>query len=121
MLIDWKMVEDLHAEIGTDDFAEVVMLFLSEVEEVLYGTAPDQMRNEELHFLKGSALNLGFVALVTCCRTGERVANGGRAPICLEQLQDTFARSKEEFLTGVAQYLPSDPLRSETRPALHLR
>ncbi len=48
-----------------DDFAEVVEMFLEEADEVagrLRGAAPTDVE-AELHFLKGSALNLGFASL----------------------------------------------------------
>ncbi len=108
MLIDWKMVDELHSEIGTDEFAEVVMLFLTEVEEVLDQMTPDALRDEDLHFLKGSALNLGFAALAEYCRSGDGPDKVSRRSASLPGLRATFARSKDEFLAGVSRYLPVD-------------
>lgn len=81
-MIDWKRVEALQNEIGVDDFNEVVELFLEEVEEVILRlkAGPDPARlGEELHFLKGSALNLGFAELGTICAAGEKQAAQGKA------------------------------------------
>ncbi|RWR04767.1 Hpt domain-containing protein [Paenirhodobacter populi] len=120
MLIDWKMVEDLHADIGTADFAEVVMLFLSEVEDVLNPITPGPLSSEELHFLKGSALNLGFVGLAGLCRD----ADAPDARMRRAMLQDTFVQSRNEFLARVGHYLRAvpaqEPVRSGIPPGFHL-
>ncbi len=73
-MISWERVRELRDEIGEDDFCEVVDLFLEEVEEVLarLRAEPNPASYEaDLHFLKGSALNLGFQALGALCRDGE--------------------------------------------------
>ncbi len=74
-MIDWERVQELRDEIGPDDFKEVVGLFMSEVEEVIarLRDCPDPNRLEEdFHFIKGSALNLGFAGLAELCGAGER-------------------------------------------------
>lgn len=68
-MIDWTRVKDLHEEVGSRDFEEVVTLFIDEVETALGRLDGDPTR-EDLHFLKGSALNLGFAALAQACRDG---------------------------------------------------
>lgn len=81
-MIDWERVESLRAEIGADDFGEVVTLFLEEVDEVvsrLQATPDPATYEDDLHFLKGSALNLGFSALSDLCHHGERRAASGQA------------------------------------------
>ncbi|MCL3881622.1 Hpt domain-containing protein [Marivita sp. GX14005] len=70
-MIDWTRVAELRSEIGADDFDEVAELFLMEVEDTLsrLDTAlhdPPHLR-ELLHFLKGSALNLGFHEVSEMC------------------------------------------------------
>lgn len=80
-MIDWLRMSELRDEIGQDGFDEVVDVFLEEAEEVVArlgaGPAPAQ---EDLHFLKGSALNLGFVEVAQLCQDGERLlAAGARA------------------------------------------
>ena len=63
MMIDWERTNELCAEIGSDGFAEIVELFLDEVEGVVrrLSKQPDPSRFEaDLHFLKGGAWNLGF-------------------------------------------------------------
>ncbi len=74
-MIDWERVHELREEVGKDDFREVVELFLEEVEGVIarLRDSPDPLRFEDdFHFLKGSALNLGFSALADVCQLGEK-------------------------------------------------
>ena len=63
-MIDWERIEDLRREVGQKDFADVVGLFFEEIDcslrEVFELTEPDEIR-DLLHFIRGSALNLGFL------------------------------------------------------------
>lgn len=69
-MIDWERIEDLHREVGQKDFADVVGLFFEEIDcslpEVFELTEPDEIR-DLLHFIRGSALNLGFFELARLC------------------------------------------------------
>ena len=76
-MIDWSRVEGLRDEIGAEDFDEVVELFLSEVEDridVALTKAESESFEGDLHFLKGSALNLGFDQFAQLCGAGEQQA-----------------------------------------------
>lgn len=99
-MIDWERVECLRAEIGEADFGEVVDLFLEEVEEVLGRLAahvrPRQLE-ADLHFLKGSSLNLGFADLAALCQAEERRAAAG-APVDRAPVAALYAASKKAFL-----------------------
>ncbi len=100
-MISWDRVNELRDEIGEEDFAEVAEMFLEEVEEVIQRlkTSPVPSRFEEdLHFLKGSALNLGFRALSDLCQEGERqAAHGDYDSIRLEPVFEVYTRSCIEF------------------------
>ena len=106
-MIDWERVGELRAEVGEDDFAEIAELFLAEVEEVVTRllTAPEADRlAEDCHFLKGSAVNLGFAEFARLCQAGERLAQVGRgAEISISELADSFERSRRAFFEGAAQ------------------
>ncbi|WP_420568950.1 Hpt domain-containing protein [Thalassovita sp.] len=81
-MIDWDRVSELYEQVGAEDFEEVVDLFLEEVAEVIdtLRLDPQASRLEaDLHFLKGSALNLGFADFSDKCSTGERQAAQGQA------------------------------------------
>ncbi|MGX0974358.1 HPt (histidine-containing phosphotransfer) domain-containing protein [Roseovarius sp. MBR-51] len=105
MMIDWNRVQDLRDEIGADAFGEVVELFLEEVDteiEKLRHTGPNLHLEGHLHFLKGSALNLGFAAFSDLCHRGEQAAAAGRyGAISLPEVLSCYAHSKSEFLSGL--------------------
>lgn len=101
-MIDWSRVATLRDEIGADDFDEVVELFISEVEETIdrLKTAPEVARLEEdLHFLKGSALNLGFDDFSGLCEKGEKMSADGNADaVDLSLVLTCYETSKQSFL-----------------------
>jgi HPt (histidine-containing phosphotransfer) domain-containing protein len=99
-MINWDRVNELRHEVGEEDFAEVVAIFLEEVDAVLSrmhpGAEPASLR-EDLHFLKGSALNLGFRALGALCEDLGPAARPA-TPAHLDDLRRVYALSKAEFL-----------------------
>ena len=102
-MISWRRVDELKREIGEEDFNEVVEMFIVEVEEVVerLRTHPDPSRyQEDLHFLKGSALNLGFEEFGSRCREGERAAASAAAELDLQPILSSYEASKSEFLRG---------------------
>lgn len=104
-MIDWDRVNELREEIGAEDFREVVDMFLEEVDEIIecLTTAPNPAKYEQnLHFLKGSALNLGFKDFATLCADGEhRAANGQQSDIEINAVITCYQASKSQFETGL--------------------
>jgi len=104
-MIDWGRLKDLRSEIGEADFADVIEMFLEETNEVIerLGQGPDVKQIEaDLHFLKGSALNLGFAEVAHLCQAGERAAaNGQAATINLKTLIASYAASRSQLITGL--------------------
>jgi HPt (histidine-containing phosphotransfer) domain-containing protein len=106
-MIDWTRVAELRSEIGEDDFVEVIVLFLEETDEVIARLRlGDRTRLvHDLHFLKGSALNLGLSGLAQLCHDGERACASGRAPLVdLEKLVACHDHSRIEFSAGLATH-----------------
>ncbi|WP_172327722.1 Hpt domain-containing protein [Mangrovicoccus sp. HB161399] len=102
-MLDWTRIEELRDEVGADAFAEVVELFLEEVGGVLDRLDPGSATLEEdLHFLKGAALNLGFAKLAGLCREGELAARA-KAPPDLWALRACYAQSHADFFDRVAK------------------
>ena len=105
-MIDWERVSTLRAEIGNEDFEEVVPLFIEEVTEIIDGLrdGPDLSRLEEdLHALKGSALNLGFTDFSMLCHRGEALSAKGKAEeVDVPAIVDSFEASKAAFTAGLA-------------------
>ena len=102
-VIAWDRVNDLRSEIGDDDFAEVVALFLEEADEVIgriSKTAGAKALESDLHFLKGAALNLGFAQFAAFCQEGERRAASGDTAVDLAQLCASYQASKAALFAG---------------------
>lgn len=103
-MIDWDRVNELRNEIGAADFDEVAQLFLEETDEVIANINRDkstQAVESALHFLKGSALNLGFCKLAALCQTGEKAAAAGDyGHIDLPAVIAVYEASKLAFETG---------------------
>ncbi len=101
-MIDWDRVNELREEVGAEDFVEVAELFLEEVDEVIANLKSDTATGsmeESMHFLKGSALNLGFSLMGEICMRGEKTAASGEFDDAdLGKLFDAYAASKAEFL-----------------------
>lgn len=103
-MINWERFRELEADIGTDDFDEVIQLFLSEVEEVIEKLAGDDVPNsleQDMHFLKGSALNLGFDVLGEMCSGAEKLAASGQdSDVSLPNIIASYQKSKTAFLAA---------------------
>lgn len=104
-MIDWARVADLAREIGEDSFDEVAALFMEEADDAvarLGGAGSAKALEGELHFLKGAALNLGFVRLATLCQEGERRAATGSTVIDLAEIAAVYHQSTSAFRLGLA-------------------
>ena len=99
-MIDWSRVEELRDEIGAEDFDEVVELFLSEVEDridLALTKAESESFEEDLHFLKGSALNLGFDQFAQPCGAGEQQVTNGLLFERMDEIFSAYQNSKKCF------------------------
>jgi len=107
MMIEWERVAELRSEIGAEGFAEVLDLFLEEVEAVVGRLGADRgALVADLHFLKGSALNLGFADLGAMCQDGERRCTAGQgATLDVAPIIDCYLRSKAVFMSRVPEFL----------------
>lgn len=101
-MIDWTRVAGLREDVGDDGFDEVIELFLEEVDETisrLRAGADQSTLGEDLHFLKGSALGLGFIAFSEQCQTGESLCAAGEAVnVDLPGLLACYDESRQTFL-----------------------
>lgn len=106
-MIAWDQVEELREAVGPDEFGELVEVFLDEVEGVLTQLSSDAAASElesQLHFLKGSALNLGFAEFSTLCQQGETIAKGGTTDgIDVPAIISSYHATKDLFLSEIAQ------------------
>ncbi|MCB1365882.1 MAG: Hpt domain-containing protein [Rhodobacteraceae bacterium] len=108
-MILWSRVNELRDEVGAEDFDEVVELFMEEVGDAIEHLRSDAGGDLEqaLHFLKGSALSLGFEAFSDACQQGEREAAAGHAArVDIGAIIAIFERSRTEFLSGLPLHGP---------------
>ncbi len=109
-MIDWNRVAELRDEIGGADFDELVPLFLQEVETTiadLQGLRHSPPQTEAaLHFLRGSALNLGFAAFAELCGEGEATARSGATDgIDPKLIARIYEQSRDAFLRDLPDRL----------------
>jgi HPt (histidine-containing phosphotransfer) domain-containing protein len=101
-MIDWNRVTELRDEVGVEDFGEVVELFLEEVDEVierLEATRDRSKLEEDLHFLKGSSMSLGFASFSSLCQSGETAsAKGTSDTVDLDEILTSYKASRTEFM-----------------------
>lgn len=96
----------MREEIGADGFAEVADMFLDEAEgaiqALLRGLPADEVEGQ-LHFLKGSALNLGLSDLAAICQEGERRAAAGQgAQVDVAQVASVYHASRAGLMGGLS-------------------
>ena len=108
-MIDWDRVIELREEVGEDSFDEVIELFLEEVEEVISRIAANggsDNLEEDMHFLKGSAMNLGFASFGKMCQQAESAARSGLGQaVKLGEIFTCYAASKEHFTREASRRL----------------
>ena len=106
-MIHWARVIELREEVGAEDFDEVVELFLEEVEEVIDRLRQDvdiSQLEQDLHFLKGSALSLGFAKFSDLCHDGEKQSAYGHADtVDLSAIITGFSKSKIQFVAELSE------------------
>lgn len=103
-MIDWDRVAELRDEIGEEGFAEIAEIFIEEIDETLAhlaaaGTAPQA---SDFHFLRGSAVNLGFADFATLARAAEETCAAGRS-VDIGRMRRTFDASVAEMQRRVRQ------------------
>lgn len=99
-MIDWDRVSELISEVGEDEFAEVVDMFFEEVGEALEGLSGKNGIDlgEGLHFVKGSALNIGLITVSELCQTAENSIRGrAEAPVDISEICRAFDNSIAKF------------------------
>lgn len=104
-MIDWQRVDELKQSIGASIFDEVVVLFLEEADvfiaRLTKASSATAMAND-LHGLKGNALNLGFKELAELCHHSEIQIKAGGPDVDVDRIKSCFATSRSQFLSGLA-------------------
>ena len=101
-MVNWDRISELTEEVGEDDLAEVLLLFCEEVEDVLekLPTANADTFPAHLHFLKGSALNIGLDEVSRICEMQERRVAADPAVVPeIDLIQTAYDAAKAELKT----------------------
>ncbi|MFK7878829.1 Hpt domain-containing protein [Roseobacter sp.] len=105
-MIDWDRVATLREEVGAEDFDEVVELFLEEVDAAISELSVKENQTsleEKLHFLKGSALSLGFQHFSGLCQAGETaVAKDASAAVDIDEILNSYDQSRTVFINEIS-------------------
>ena len=99
-MIDWTRISELREEVGADDLSEVLDLFFDEVGEAVaaLGQCAESELSVKLHFLKGSAMNIGLTRVSELCLEAERqLANDSPGPLGLSEIKIAFEDAKLEL------------------------
>lgn len=100
--IDWSRIDELRDEMGEDDVIEIAALFVDEVSDgvAALDSSDPQRLAEQLHAVRGAALNLGFSRLAALAGSGE--AEPGSADLAeLRACCDTSIAALQERLPGL--------------------
>lgn len=107
-MIDWARVMELRDEVGRAEFQPVLELFMDEVEEIVMrlSKADPAKLERDLHFLKGSAWNLGFVEFGTLCQSTEVLSRRGQTgAVSPAEIVSCYSRSKQLFMRDLARMI----------------
>jgi len=101
-VIDWDRVNELRDEVGAEAFDEILAVFLDEMDAAVgrlaeHPPADAEGLRAELHFLKGSGLNLGLSDFAALCAAGEDHAAAG-ATVDLAPILDSYRATRAELV-----------------------
>ena len=103
-MINWARVEELASEVGADGYLELRDVFLGEVEDALQRieiAAGMPALERDLHFLKGSALNIGLTEFACLCSAGEDAAKANRLTAeDLSAITECYKISRRDLIAG---------------------
>lgn len=105
-MIDWKRVIELRDEVGPAEFGPVLELFLDEVEGIVMRLSKEDRATLErdLHFLKGSAWNLGFADFGSLCHDCEgKACRGELQAISIADIVSSYAMTKQLFTRDLSR------------------
>lgn len=107
-MIDWSKTEELRNMVGSEDFHEIVSVFIEEVSAALrqLRTCPEEKAGAFFHYIKGSAANLGLEELTIYCSAREKGFSHGARSLEYAALCEVFESSKSALLKGPQQAQP---------------
>lgn len=104
-MLDWNRVDNLRYEIGEEDFLAILSVFLEETDAMM-ATIDARMPAIEmarvLHFLKGSAVNIGLASFAQACQQAERDIVAGVTTASLDGLKRIYRETRAELLRSIS-------------------
>ena len=107
-MIDWKRLCEMHRELGDPDFRTILGLFLDEIEDAVarLDAVPPEGLETRLHFIKGSAWNIGLAEFGRLCQSCEGQVVRGRADqVHAAALADSYAMSRQILMRDLDRVL----------------
>ena len=107
-MVDWSRVKDLRSEVGLDDFEEIVAMFLEETDAVIRELSERTVAKSlesDLHFLKGSALNIGLASFARLCQQGEKNSSNGGTEVDLDEIVRVYWQSRNDLLEQLSTHI----------------
>lgn len=119
-MLNLRQLHDLKSDVGDEGFAELILLFLEETDDVIaritaagHGTDPAA----DYHFLRGAARNLGLDDFSQLCHEAEIAAGRGLTGTLPPGALDAAWRdSRAQLLDHLGL---AAPIRSESPPGIH--
>lgn len=109
-MIDWTRIEALEEEVGADALPEIVAIFLEETDAAVDGLRsiatgaaradPPAGMAARMHFVAGSAGQLGLTRLCALAAGAERAAAGGAA-VDPAPIVEAYDAGRGELLSGL--------------------
>ena len=99
-MLDWDRIAELREDVGEENFAEVLVLFVEEVAAALdaLGVNDQAALAATLHSLKGSAMNIGLSRVGALCLEGEASLRADPlASLDIAEIRSAFDASRTEI------------------------
>lgn len=103
-MIDWGRLRQLCAEVGEEEFAPLLELFLDEIEESIVRSTATGRRHLEVHLhrLHACAVSAGLVDVALLCKQFEECLHRGRPEdVNLGLIGATYTASKRALIAGL--------------------
>lgn len=104
--MDWDRIRDLRADVGEDDLGGIIALFLEETDAVVAQLAAYRSAGElrsDLHFLKGSALNIGMASFAQACQAAEEQLSCDNGSVDIDLILGLYVQSREALVSGLTK------------------
>lgn len=110
-MIEWQRLEELRDDVGEEEIAGVIDLFLAEIRQALPGLAQSDAHGRValLHSMKGSARNIGLYGFARICDDEERrILENGLPAVSDADIAAAFAQADGQLHDGLPQFVARD-------------